>query len=173
MCAWVTNIIAYYDLAAPTQPKPPARVAALKPNATSTYGIEKADIVELKALGKPPTEVIEVISAASLLLGFTSDETPNWQAGISDVNFLGRLLAFKAEEASPSAIAQAKAIAEEPFFSYEEMARKSRPAARLANWVLSVLELPQKPAVGVEIFASDTSDGYPPQHVYSHERAWR
>jgi len=151
LAVWVSNIITYYDVAAPSQVAASEAEShacngarqAEKHKSPSLSCLSKADIVELKSLAAPPVEVMEVIAAMACLLGSEEKPSGGWaqcKRVIGDPCLLGKLLSFDAQKVSPTALAQAKAIAEQPFFCVDVMRTKSVAAAGLVAWILQVLD---------------------------------
>jgi hypothetical protein len=140
LCTWVTNIIAYYDLVSPRRSPAPILNDANQHTAASAPCISKAGIVELKALAKPPVGVDQVVMAVAFLLGH--DTNYDWNGCkqlLADMKFLDRLMNFDIQQVSPSHLAQAKAISQQPAF--RSVGCKSKAAEELANWVLGVFEI--------------------------------
>merc|ERR1711865_173415 len=146
LCTWINSIIAYYDLVAPKQLESPVRKEVVEPKPVESFCVKVGDIQELKSLGKPPGDVKEVIKAVSFLLG--SDEASDWgqcqQLMCNPKKFVETLASLDAQSVSPSALAQARAIAEQPFFNTDTLRNKTAAVVGLAGWVLRVVNLPQK-----------------------------
>merc|ERR1712187_1028944 len=102
--------------------------------------LSKADVTELKTFGKPPAEVMQAVVAVSCLV--TGEECHNgWEqckALLADPSFLSKLLSCDIAKVSPGALAQAKALADEPFFNVDAMKAKSCAAAGLVAWTLDM-----------------------------------
>jgi len=150
LCAWINNTIAYYDLVAPQLPEPPVRKEVAESEPVVSFCVDVRAIRELKSLGKPPQGVKDVLQAVAFLLG--AEEAWDWgqcQHMIANPEkFVETLASFDAQNVSPTSLAQAKAIAMQPFFNRETLICKTAAVAGVAEWVLRVVELSQKTSMG-------------------------
>lgn len=157
ICAWVMQIIAFYDKAAPPAAAKCATAPKDCPKSEDDFLVTKAAISELKSLGKPPAEVCEVVAAVAFLLG--REEHLDWrqcqQMLANPTAFVEQLRALDTSKVSQVSWEQAKEITERPSFiqsirierSYARSLRPGerslsqyRPAVDLACWVLQIME---------------------------------
>ncbi|CEL96675.1 unnamed protein product [Vitrella brassicaformis CCMP3155] len=103
--------------------------------------LTKSAIQELKALGKPPVECIDVTKAVLLMRG--EKKNLDWKAAQKMMNnpgqFLDQVKAFDAENMTDETVALVQPVIDQPFFNYETMFKKSFAAANLANWVVNIV----------------------------------
>lgn len=144
LCQWITNILAYYEVAAPSQEGKPTSMAIHRAAATAstTSGLSRHDLQELKALSKPPEGVEQVVQIAALLLG--AEDVPDWKGCQSLLSNPGRTLqkleAFELAEVPTSTLAQAREKAERLDLSRDAVMAKSKAAGGLLDWLLNILE---------------------------------
>jgi len=156
LCAWINNIIAYYDLVCPKQLGSLVRQEAAAPKPDESFLVKACDIQELKSLSHPPQDVKEVLTAVCFLLN--SEETCDWsqcQHMIANPNkFLSRLASFDAQKVSPAALTKAKAIAEQAFFNADALKAKAASVVGLSDWVLRAVGHPHKISTDASIVAA-------------------
>ncbi|KFG46052.1 dynein heavy chain family protein [Toxoplasma gondii p89] len=103
--------------------------------------LTKPAIQELKALGKPPAECMEVTKAVLIMRGELKNT--DWKASQKMMNdpgkFLDQVRAFDAENMTQETVALIEPIISQPFFNFEVMKGKSLAAAYLANWVVNIV----------------------------------
>ncbi|CBZ52391.1 hypothetical protein NCLIV_021800 [Neospora caninum Liverpool] len=103
--------------------------------------LTKPAIQELKALGKPPAECMEVTKAVLIMRG--EMKNTDWKASQKMMNdpgkFLDQVRAFDAENMTQETVALIEPIISQPFFNFEVMKGKSLAAAYLANWVVNIV----------------------------------
>jgi hypothetical protein len=152
ICAWVINIIAYYDLAAPPAPRPsvdarlpnsePASNGMQKSSGLDT--LQKSSIVELKCLANPPEGVKAICCACYVLLHGTEQEI-DWKNCrdnmLSKMDFPSALLAFDPQTIPEKTLDKVEALMEQSFPDPEAMLKQSAAAADLARWVVGVVQL--------------------------------
>eukprot|EP00746_Dinoflagellata_sp_MGD_P094656 gnl/MRDRNA2_/MRDRNA2_37720_c0_seq1.p1 gnl/MRDRNA2_/MRDRNA2_37720_c0~~gnl/MRDRNA2_/MRDRNA2_37720_c0_seq1.p1 ORF type:complete len:2173 (+),score=502.56 gnl/MRDRNA2_/MRDRNA2_37720_c0_seq1:470-6520(+) len=104
--------------------------------------LTKPAIQELKSLGKPPVECIDVCAACAFLLK-NEKKKLDWKGAQKMMNnpgaFLDEILAFNAEEIPENALTNCETIIALPFFNYDTMKGKSTAAAYLTNWVVNIV----------------------------------
>jgi len=112
--------------------------------------ITKKDLVELKALKKPPAGIDDVLSAVICLLADKDKGVPkdkSWQAAgklMKDVNkFMDELFGFK-EEIDKEVVPASNFKAVRPYlkdegFDPQKILRKSNAAAGLCGWVVNIV----------------------------------
>ncbi|PFH34573.1 dynein heavy chain family protein [Besnoitia besnoiti] len=103
--------------------------------------LTKPAIQELKALGKPPAECMEVTKAVLIMRGELKNT--DWKASQKMMNdpgkFLDQVRAFDAENMTQETVALIEPIISQPFFNFDVMKGKSLAAAYLANWVVNIV----------------------------------
>uniref|UniRef100_A0A0G4GMS7 Dynein-1, subspecies f n=1 Tax=Chromera velia CCMP2878 TaxID=1169474 RepID=A0A0G4GMS7_9ALVE len=103
--------------------------------------LTKPAIQELKSLGKPPPDCVEVTKAVMMMRG--EKKNLDWKAAQKMMNnpgqFLEQVAAFDAENMDDETVDRIQPIISQPFFNYETMKSKSIAAAYLCNWVLNIV----------------------------------
>merc|ERR1719262_1016407 len=117
-------------------------MTAMKAAKEAVNCLTKPAIQELKSLGKPPVECIDVCAATAFLLK-NEKKKLDWKASCKMMNnpgaFLDEIIAFNAEEIPESALTNCEGIIALPFFTYDTMKGKSSAAAYLTNWVCNIV----------------------------------
>jgi len=105
--------------------------------------LKKSDIGELKSLGKPPAECLDVSAACAFLLR-NNEEKIDWRAAqemmSNPADFITKVRAFDANVIPEGILLKIDQLLALPFFSYEAMKGKSLAAANLANWVINCVK---------------------------------
>merc|ERR1719171_2724429 len=93
--------------------------------------LTKPAVQELKSLGKPPVECIDVCAATAFLLK-NEKKKLDWKGAQKMMNnpgaFLDEIIAFNANEIPESALGNCESLIALPFFNYETMKGKSSAA---------------------------------------------
>jgi len=108
-----------------------------KSKGSAAAKLKKAELTELKSLGVPPKEVKDVIACAMFILGLTTKVNAEWkdvQKGMGDTKKLLELLASPPE---PPAGAAAKVQQVLGDLTKEDVAKKSKAASFLMEFVLA------------------------------------
>jgi dynein heavy chain len=106
--------------------------------------LNKAAIQELKSLGKPPEQCVEVTAAVAFLLK-NDKKKLDWKGAQKMMNnpgaFLEEIVEYDANNIPDSALANCEDVIEKgkDFFKYEIMKGKSVAAAYLCNWVVNIV----------------------------------
>lgn len=104
--------------------------------------LTKPAIQELKSLGKPPPECIDVCAACAFLLKGEKKKI-DWKAAQKMMNnpgqFLEEIFSFDANNIPEDNLKNCETVANQPFFTYEIMKGKSSAAAYLTNWVVNIV----------------------------------
>lgn len=102
----------------------------------------KANIQELKSLGRPPVEVSEVCAVVAFLLRGPIKKI-DWKGAQTMManpgQFVNELAAFDASSIPDKVLKECVRIITQPFFTFEIMKTKSIAAAHLTNWVWNVI----------------------------------
>lgn len=170
LCKWLTATIAYYDTTmsnrlvcstAAAQTIEAVSVAfpqddkELQASATTSLqkGVSKADIVELKAMHKPPQGVMLVCMCVCILrpLG-TEDESAGWagvKAMLSDVRFIQALLDYEKDKVTENQIEKIQDLfmKNKDVFEDDNMKKVSKAAFGLLQWVRAIMEHCSAPCV--------------------------
>jgi dynein heavy chain len=116
--------------------------------------LDKNDIVEMKAMKKPPGAIKMTMAALSIMFGVKPDKKvkdgdprvdPYWGPAVKDLlndsNFLKRLQNYDRDNMDPHVVAEVKKFTEDPEFDPEVVAKKgSNAAAGLARWVHAMVK---------------------------------
>ncbi|CAD7941439.1 unnamed protein product [Amoebophrya sp. A120] len=104
--------------------------------------LTKPAIQELKSLGKPPVECIDVCAACAFLLK-NEKKKLDWKGAQKMMNnpgaFLDEILAFDANNIPDEVLKNVEPVLAQPFFTYDIMKGKSTAAAYLTNWVINIV----------------------------------
>merc|ERR1719171_2730884 len=105
--------------------------------------LTKPAIQELKSLGKPPVECIDVCAATAFLLK-NEKKKLDWKGAQKMMNnpaaFIDEVKAFNANVIPDNTLKEVDALLALPFFNYDTMKGKSFAAANLANWVINCVK---------------------------------
>jgi len=110
---------------------------ALKAAEDALAKLDKKDITEVKSFAKPPKAVQTVMEAVCILLG----EKPDWDTAkivLSRGTFMEELINYDRENVPPAYIQKVKKYVENPEMAVEAVARVSKAATTLAQWVHAV-----------------------------------
>merc|ERR1719217_583716 len=117
-------------------------MTAMKAAKEAVNCLTKPAIQELKSLGKPPVECIDVCAATAFLLK-NEKKKLDWKGAQKMMNnpgvFLDEIIAFNAEEIPEQALSNCEPLIQQPFFNYETLKWKSSAAAHLTNWVCNIV----------------------------------
>mmetsp|Transcript_1087 Transcript_1087/g.2652 ORF Transcript_1087/g.2652 Transcript_1087/m.2652 type:complete len:1151 (+) Transcript_1087:73-3525(+) len=126
---------------------------ALEDWAAALNVLTKADIVELKCLGSPPSGVKQVLMATCIMLGVpphekqvsggkgeVEDYWPTAKKEIGDVNLLSKLCNYDKDNIPESVISKIMPIYESEEFQPDNIKRASKAAASLCRWVRALVE---------------------------------
>lgn len=149
LCAWISNIIAYYDIVASLELKPVGgQTEKVMPPLETAFAaekpcVDKRDLQELRSLCRPPAECVDVMAVCTLLLRSETDDV-DWrgaQKGLlaDPVATIEAMRTFDVSAIPQHTLNKVEAIKDLPFFDYEVMKGKSLPAAKLVNWVNNVV----------------------------------
>jgi dynein heavy chain len=104
--------------------------------------LNKNNISELKTLGKPPADCVEVTAAVAFLLN-REKKKADWKYAQKMMGnpggFLDSIIEFNAEEIPDFVLDNVRPIITQPGFTFENMKTKSTAAAYLANWVINIV----------------------------------
>jgi len=146
LCRWLLSTIAYFEQAAPNLQQPclnESAAPAQLPSSSYTH-ISKGDIVELKALAKPPRAVMAVCVCACILNGM--DAEAGWAGAkqqLGDAQFLKRLSEQKGDDLTSKQIESVRQLLQLEGDSLEgdNIQRVSKAAFGLLKWVQSMVEV--------------------------------
>eukprot|EP00397_Hematodinium_sp_SG-2012_P000941 GEMP01000942.1.p1 GENE.GEMP01000942.1~~GEMP01000942.1.p1 ORF type:complete len:1804 (-),score=375.45 GEMP01000942.1:270-5681(-) len=101
----------------------------------------KAAIQELKSLGKPPVECVDICAATAFLLKAEKRKFI-WKGAQKMTNnpaqFVDGILNFNANEIPKASLANVAPIITQPFFNFDTRKGKSQAVAYLTNWVVNI-----------------------------------
>jgi dynein heavy chain len=104
--------------------------------------LNKTNISELKTLGKPPGDCVEVTAAVAYLLN-REKKKADWKYAQKMMGnpgaFLEQITEFDAENIPDFVLDNVRPIITQPFFTFENVKTKSTAAAYLANWVINIV----------------------------------
>jgi len=104
--------------------------------------LSKTAIQELKSLGKPPADCVEVCAACAFLLKGEKKKI-DWKAAQkmmgNPAQFLDEIAAFDANNIPDESLKNCDPILSQPSFTYENIKGKSFAAANLCNWVINIV----------------------------------
>eukprot|EP00439_Symbiodinium_sp_Y106_P047493 s1232_g6.t1 len=104
--------------------------------------LDKTSIQELKALGKPPRECVDVVAACGFLLRQEKRKL-DWKGCQkmmqSPQQFIDDVKVFNAENIPEQVLANTDALIGADYFNFESMKNKSVAAAYLTNWVVNIV----------------------------------
>merc|ERR1719409_2182956 len=104
--------------------------------------LTKPAIQELKTLGKPPVECVDVSAAVAFLLKQEKKKI-DWKYAQKMMGnpgqFLEEIQEFDANNIPDFVLDNVRPIIAQPFFTFEVMKGKSTAAAYLANWVINIV----------------------------------
>lgn len=109
----------------------------LKEAQTALSALNKSDISEIRTFNNPPPIVAMVLEAVCLLL----EEKTDWgsiKAVMTDIDFLGRLMALDTEKMKDSTIKKLKVLINKPEFEPESIGHKSLACKSLAMWCRAI-----------------------------------
>merc|ERR1711998_105764 len=118
-------------------------MTAMKAAKEAVNCLTKPAIQELKSLGKPPVECIDVCAATAFLLKAEKKKL-DWKGAQKMMNnpagFLDEIKEFDADNIPDTSLANVAPIMALPFFNFEAMKGKSSAAANLCNWVINIVK---------------------------------
>jgi hypothetical protein len=104
--------------------------------------LTKGAIQELKSLGKPPVECMDVCAACAFLLKGQRKKL-DWKGAQKMMNnpgqFLEEIMAFDAKNIPDDSLKNCQPLIDQPFFNFQVMKGKSTAAAYLTNWVVNIV----------------------------------
>lgn len=150
LCPWLMHMFAYYDQVRPAAHHHPHGKEAKKTAAEVTHAnaglLDKADIIELKALSKPPQAVVVVCCCVCILRPLGKEDANTGWAGaramLSDLELLKALQRYKVEDVQEEQIVKVREIMsrEKEVFQDDRMRNVSKAAWGLMQWVRAVVE---------------------------------
>ncbi|CAF0727175.1 unnamed protein product [Didymodactylos carnosus] len=99
--------------------------------------LTKKEIGEVKAYVRPPAAVASVMRGLMILKG-KEDSWEEARRDIADVNFIGKLLTFKADEISDRTLRKIQPFINDPEMTIEKVKSISGAAGALCNWIRAV-----------------------------------
>mmetsp|Transcript_111579 Transcript_111579/g.204677 ORF Transcript_111579/g.204677 Transcript_111579/m.204677 type:complete len:858 (+) Transcript_111579:96-2669(+) len=152
ICAWVIQIIAFYDKAAPPKTLLAAKAHKDCPEPTNdlpvsmAFEVCKGDLVEVKSLNKPPQPVMVVSVCMCILqpLGW-EDADAGWagaKAMLSDPTLLKAMQEYNIEKVTKEQIEKVCALLEKikDVCEGENMKSVSKAAYGLLSWVRAIIK---------------------------------
>lgn len=103
------------------------------------YGINKSDLIELKAIKSPPQAMVLVTDAICILFSKTPNFN-NFKALVNTTDFLSSLKNYNIDSVSDYAVQQLQKYVSDPNFTQDYVSKVSRASGFLCKWVLAVYE---------------------------------
>jgi len=146
LCAWVLNVLAYYDIVTPVPLVPSETRAVQAPASTGLHEVLPAsrDVNEVKVFCKPPVGVMKVCLCIMELrpLGNDCEFARSWagcQKMLGDTNFVAAMRAYRPENVSEAQRATVRSILDDDDLFSGSLKAVSKAAFGLLEWVRMVI----------------------------------
>jgi dynein heavy chain len=130
------------DLQAEAEKQLSVAKPAMEAAAAAVDCLDKTAIQELKVLGKPPVECVDVCAATAYLL-YNAKKALDWKGAqkmmANPGQFIDEVKGFTGKEIPENILNAVQNYIDMPFFNFDVMKSKSGAAAYLTGWVVNIV----------------------------------